>query len=382
MRNGISAVTRSAWEASPQRASPAWMFSASPPSAATCSSAPSCAGNPEGATRITRLTVSARRPENPIGWLYLGFGATTALHYAAGAYAEHALVTDPGSLPAANVAASLGILLLHPGFGFLVFSLLLFPNGRLLSARWRWVARATALTYGALAVSAIFDSGFARDRGGIPFTPLFTGAADAIGSAVFGLFVFINVLLLLVAAGSLVLRLRRARGEERQQVKVFVYTVACVLFLFPFPLFLTPRAYGFYLFPLIPISAAVAILRYRLYDIDVVIKRTLIYGTLTAVLGGAYLLSVLALQWALSPSSDLAVAGSTLAVAAIFRPARTRIQALVDRRFYRGAYDAARTVEEFGAQLRNEVSLEALTEDLRIVVTETMHPAHVSVWLR
>ena len=167
--------------------------------------------------------------------------------------------------------------------------------------------------------------------------------------------------MLLVAAASLVVRLRRARGEERQQVKLFVYTVACVLFLFPFPLFGTSRAYGFHLFPLIPISAGVAILKYRLYDIDVVIKRTLIYGALTAFLGGAYLLGVLALQWALSPSSDFAIAGSTLAVAALFRPARTRIQAIVDRRFYRGAYDAARTVEEFGAQLRNEVSLEALT---------------------
>jgi hypothetical protein len=330
-------------------------------------------------TLLGALMASKRR-ENPIGWLYLAFGTVGSFVLAAQAYAWHGLVSDPGSLPAANVAASLGVHLWHPSFGLLVFSFLLFPRGHLLSPRWRWVAWATVVVYGAALLSGPFESSFLKEDSGLPGTPLFDGTVDRVASAIFAIALISNLVLLVLAGVSLLLRLRRSHGEERQQVKVFVYAVSFVLFFFPVGLFGLGGA-PIYLFPLIPASAAVAILRYRLYDIDVVINRTLVYGGLTAILAGAYLASVLLLQLLLSPSSDLAIAGSTLAVAALFRPVRTRVQGLVDRRFYRSRYDAQRTLEGFSARLRNEVALEAMEADLSAVVREAVHPAHVSLWL-
>jgi hypothetical protein len=331
---------------------------------------------------VVGALIASRRPGNPIGWLFLGFGVLAAIDFVAYQYAYRALVTHPGSLPAGNVAISVADHLWHPGFGLFVLSFLLFPNGRLLSPRWRWAAHATVVTYGGLAVSGIFEAGFLKAEENLPAKPLFHGLVEHVASVVFGVLLFANLALLVVAGVSLVLRLKRSHGEERQQVKWFVYTVAFVMFFFPVSLFGLGQAYGVALFPLIPASAAVAILKYRLYDIDVVVNRTLVYGALTATLAGAYLASVLVLQLVLSPSSDLAIAASTLAVAALFRLARSRIQALVDRRFYRRKYDAQRTLETFSARLRDEVSLDALGAELRGVVAETMQPAHVSLWLR
>ena len=191
--------------------------------------------------------------------------------------------------------------------------------------------------------------------------------------------------------------MRRAHGIERLQLKWIAF--AASLFAVGFlvisitffvelsgsiidPLRTAVLGFGFCT---IPIAAGIAILRYRLYDIDVVINRTLVYGALTATLAGVYIGSVLLLQLLLRPltaDSNLAIAGSTLAVAALFRPARTRIQGAVDRRFFRRKYDAARTLERFGTHLRDEVALDSLSAELRAVVVETMQPAHVSLWLR
>ncbi len=329
--------------------------------------------------------LASHRPASPIGWLFLAFGVVAAIDLAANQYAHRALETDPGSLPGGSVAASIEAHIWHASFAFFVFSFLLFPDGHLLSPRWRWVARAAVLNYVGLAISGPFEASYLH--GDFPSArPRFPGSVTAVADVVFGLLLPLNLAMLLAAGFSLVLRLRRSRGDERQQLKWFIYPVAFVMFVFPVSVVLFgDGSYGVLLFPLIPISAGIAIFKYRLYDIDVVINRALVYGALTAALGGVYAGSVLLLQLALSgvtAGSGLAVAASTLTVAALFRPARSRIQKTVDRRFYRRSYDATQTLEGFSAHLREQVDLDAVSAELRTVVQGTMQPSHVSVWLR
>ncbi|MBA2530486.1 MAG: hypothetical protein H0V23_00005, partial [Nocardioidaceae bacterium] len=201
---------------------------------------------------------------------------------------------------------------------------------------------------------------------------------------------------ILASCASLVVRYRGADPRQRAQVKWIAWSLPMVLLWLGASIWVEATQTGETALDIanalssigltiLPVAIAVAMLRHRLYDIDVVINRTLVYGTLTAILVGFYLSSVLLLQLALNPltnQSDLAVAASTLAVAALFRPARTRIQAVVDRRFFRQRYDAARTLELFTGRLRQEVDLESVCGDLRGVVRETVQPAHVSMWLR
>ncbi len=325
-----------------------------------------------------------QRPQNPVGWLFLAFGAGAALDFAAYQYAYRTLVDAPGSLPGGNLAVVIAGHVWHPSFELFVLSFLLFPNGRLLSPRWRWVAWAAVANGVVLLLFSPFESSFVKDE--FPTAdPVFRNALTPVADALWGVLLPLTLLMLVAAAVSLVLRLRRSHGAEREQIKWFVIPIAFLLFAFPVLLAATGDAYGVLLFPLIPISAAVAILKYRLYDIDLVVNRTLVYGSLTATLAAVYVGSVLLLQLAfnsLTSDSSLAVAVSTLAVAALFRPARARIQGVVDRRFYRSKYDAARTLEGFAARMREQVDLDALGGELRSVVAETMQPAHVSLWLR
>jgi hypothetical protein len=341
--------------------------------------------------------VASQEPANAVGWLLLV--ASLAFAFPAEAYA------DSGGHPGAAWAAWVAGWLWYVWFGGVALLLpLLFPTGRLLSHRWR-VALAVALAAIALDVLNVALTAGVLD---VPtseptINPL--GVNGFLAGAVTAAGVAGGVLTLVgLALGplSLVLRFRRSRGRERQQLKVFAFVVvaiATMAVLVVVGAAIQPLApslavglenvgwfVGLLLVILgVPFAVGVAILRHHLYGIDVVINRTLVYGVLTVTLGAAYLASVLVLRLVLSPltgESDLAVAGSTLAVAALFRPARSRIQSLVDRRFYRARYDATRTLEIFSGRLRDQIDLEAVGADLRRVVHDTVQPAHVSLWLR
>jgi hypothetical protein len=340
----------------------------------------------------TAYFLTGRRPESVVGWTIGLIGLVVVIGGATNGYLEggHA---ETGPLIVWQVVAQLSSFawnLWLPGLVAIALPLL-FPDGRLPSARWRWVAW---LGIGGTAVGMITTT---LQPGLIDVVPPVENPIGVVDLSLLDqLASFATTFAMLGAFAALIVRLRRSCGVERQQLKWFAYVLTVIIVAFSVagvassigsdvfnvlgPIFwftaLTMIAVG------IPLATAFAVLKHRLYDIDVVIRRTLIYATLTATLGGAYVGSVLLLQFVLSPSSDLAVAGSTLAVAALFRPALARIQGAVNRRFYRSAYDATHTVEIFGARLRDELSLDALSDELRTVVTDTMQPAHVSLWLR
>jgi len=334
--------------------------------------------------------VAARVPENRIGPLFAAMGAILGVGNLLFQYADLALYIAP-ELPGREAAAWLQNLGLPSGFGLLGVAVLLFPHGRLSSRRWRWVL---VLASAGIALTAI---GYAFRPGPLdaPFAnvvnPLGIGGTFGLMDALSGfgwMFMGASVGLAAVATG---LRLRRARGVERAQLKwlalaaavtgVLIVAVVISWFL-PVTGIERPRAVALGLgFTVFPLTAGAAILRHRLYDVDVVINRALVYGALTATLGATYLGLVLLVGLAVG-RSGFAVAVSTLAVAALFRPARARIQAAVDRRFFRRRYDAALTLESFGARLRDELDLDALGADLRGVVRDTVQPAHVTLWLR
>jgi hypothetical protein len=339
---------------------------------------------------VVGALIASRHPGNMIGWLFCGIGVGGSLMSLARGCAE--LWLDGSGVPTivGETAAWYGdvswIPVILPAATFL---LLLFPDGRLPSRRWRPVAWSAGL---GIALAFIADSLGPGRLSDFPNVENPYAVDSPVLEALGGLAALLLLVAIVGSPLSLVLRFRRAGREQRQQIKwlALAGAVAAATFLVAIVTYeLLPDGVADSAIMLsivaLPVAAGIAILRYRLYDIDVVINRTLVYGALTATLAGAYLGLVLLLQLALSPiteESDLAIAGSTLAVAALFRPARARIQAAVDRRFYRGKYDAQRTLESFSAQLRDEVDLAALGIELNAVVRETLQPSHVSLWLR
>jgi hypothetical protein len=336
------------------------------------------------------LVVALRRPGNPIGWVLCGAALVTGIASVASVYADYAFKVKHGDVAGATLAAWLTGWIWSVGIapGALVAPLL-FPDGKLLSPRWRpvlWIAGAGIFL---VALAPALSPGRLPDYGVTNPTGV-TGAEGVLDvvATIGGVCLAIAFVSVVV---TLVIRFRRSHGYERQQLKWLAYSVVLIAtgsivsgWVAPHSVD-TSNAIESFALTSYPVAVGVAMLRYRLYDIDVVIQRTLVYASLTAILAGVYVGTVLLLQLALervTSGSSLAVAVSTLAVAALFRPARARIQAVVDRRFYRRKYDAQRTLEEFSARLREQVDLEALGGELRAVVRETMQPAHVSLWLR
>jgi hypothetical protein len=335
--------------------------------------------------------VASRLPESPIGWLFCAIGLIFGVSHFSAEYAAYDLLAPSRSLPAGEAFAWLTSWVWVFGLGLIVYLDLLFPNGRLPSTRWRWFAWFTAIVLlpaailGALSPGLILSSTLINPIGikGLP------NASREIEAFMYALVV--------VGASSMLARLRHAGSIERQQIKWFAYATAVAISgvilkntVYPAVSVTWVWWVGLVLTTVgvvsSPVAMGIAIFRYRLYQIDLIINRTLVYGSLTAVLAAVYLGGVVLLQYAFralsGEGSQLAVVASTLIIAALFIPLRRRIQSFIDRRFYRRKYDARKTLEAFSAQLRNQTDLDALSDDLVGVVRETMQPAHVSLWLR
>jgi hypothetical protein len=337
-------------------------------------------------TATVGALVAGRRPAHPVGWLLLAFGLSLSAAGVTVASTNYAV---------AHAGAAAGLVALYvpativTAIACNAFVLLLTPTGSLPSPRWRWLARVTAATPVALVLVVTVLARSADRPAQAVDSPLDLGALDGGLLAAYLAAFAIGITTTVMATASLVVRFRRARGVERQQLRwVALGTVLVALLAIVHLTALTLGAYA--LAPLAGglnpaiLSAAIgaAILRYRLYDLDRIISRTLAYGLLTLLLAGGYAVVALGLGQLLGQDSSLAVAGATLAVAGAFQPLRRRIQAAVDRRFNRRRHDAARTIEAFSTRLRDQLDLDGLTAEVLGVVDQTMQPTRASLWLR
>ena len=333
--------------------------------------------------------LAARRPRHPVGWLLLGLGASIGLSGFIDGYALYGLLARPGSLPAARWPAIYSPAVAVAGIACVGFVLLLTPTGSLPSPRWRWWARVAAAAPVVYLVALTLNTE--------PLDPTYRSVTNPLGLHAFQRPIAVThivasgvaVVAVVVGALSLVVRFRRARGTEREQLRWVA--LAAVLVSLAILVVLAGMGAGNQLlitwaagisFAVLPLAIGAAVLRYRLYDLDRIVSRTLAYGLLTVLLGGGYAGLVLGLGQLLGRDSSLVVAAATLTVAALFQPARRRVQHAVDRRFDRRRYDAAHTIQAFSARLRQQVDLDALTAELLAVVDRTMQPTSVSLWLR
>lgn len=347
---------------------------------------------------VVGALIASHRPENPIGWIFCAAAFFQGLSISGFEYATYALLTKPGSLPLGAEASWLAQWVWAPGLGLiLVYLPLLFPDGHAPSRRWRWVGWLGGASIAMISISASVLLWFERG----PALVLPEGPGEEGTSHLLFVVVERYAFPMMLVAGlaaviSLFVRFRRARGDERQQIKWFAFASALTFgFVFVFEILVNTegRVFGvvfavlsLLLVPSIPVAAGIAIFRYRLYDIDRIINRTLVYGALTVSLALIYFSGVIGLQYVFrslaGQNSNLVVVVSTLAIAALFTPLRHAIQTFIDRRFYRHRYDAAKTLEAFSARLRDETDLGRLGDDLVAVARETVQPAHASLWLR
>ena len=354
---------------------------------------------------LVGAVVASRQPRNPVGWFLVVSAICWAVNEATGRYALYGLVIEPGSLPLARLMAWPSTWMWLPAIALIILFLpLYFPDGRLLSPHWRPV----------LWLDLLFSVGF-----GVVFGALYPGEVDELSPGIGGdvpgivnplgiealqpldkvtqIDIILAVLLLVIvlcSVASLVVRFRRSSGEERQQMKWLTYAAAAyfatLLLVMSLPAdsawYRAVDSLSTLVLAGLPVAVGIAVLKYRLYEIDLIINRTLVYGTLTITLVVLYFGGIVVLQRLFvtltGQQSTLAVVASTLLIAALFTPLRRRIQGFIDRRFYRRKYDARKTLEAFSTKLKNETDLESLNNDLVGVVRETMQPAHVSLWLR
>ncbi len=334
------------------------------------------------------LVVALNRPSNPIGWVFSGVGMMGSISDSSGAYFTYILSNRDRASFFAEFSGWIGDWLWIPMFGTVAIGLfMLFPDGHFLSARWR----AAGVVSGLVIVFVTLTSSLFP--GPLVNTPYLTNpfgltAVDTLlPFPVDSLLMFMTVPLG-AAAASLAVRFKRARGQERQQVKWLL--VAAMAFVIAVPFNVLPYKLVQYasvaVLSTIPIASGIAILKYRLYDIDLIINRALVYGALTVSLGATYFVAVVLFQAVFrgvtGQDSTLALVASTLAIAALFQPMRRRTQTLIDRRFYRRQYDAAKTLTAFAITARDEVDLERLAGAVVVAAADTVQPAHVSLWLR
>jgi hypothetical protein len=349
--------------------------------------------------------IASRRPENSIGWIFLADGLFWALTNTSDYYGVYGVVS-PGSVPFAVGVAGINVWLWVPAIGLLgTYVFLLFPDGRPPSGRWRPLAWLSGVTIVLTSIVVGLTPGPMLHLGGVR-NPFGVEGSLWLGAAPYVLVpLFLSCMLL--SAFSLVLRYRRSSGVERQQIKWIALAASFIGLLYLVAMigsFVVPQETWFAAgsplwlillegaallsFTVVPVAVGFAILRYRLYDIDLLINRTLVYGSLTATLIALYFGGVATAQAIFraltgqEQQPQLAVVVSTLVIAAVFNPLRRRIQSFIDRRFYRKKYDAAKTLESFSAKLRDETDLESLNAELLSVIRETMQPEHLSVWLR